>query len=65
MVRRNFAVGDIVLIVDENMPRLSWLLGRNISIKPNSKDAYVRRTKSTILDRPVDKIEFLEASSRT
>ena len=65
--QRNFAIGDIVLLVDNNLPRSSWSLGRIIAVKPNSKDNYVRRvilrTKHTILERPIDKIVFLEASS--
>ena len=65
--QRNFAIGDIVLLVDENLPRSSWSLGRIIAVKPNSKESYVQRvvlrTKSTILERPIDKIVFLEASS--
>ena len=65
--QRNFAIGDIVLLVDNNLPRSSWSLGRIIAVKPNSKDNYIRRvilrTKHTILERPIDKIVFLEASS--
>ena len=64
--RRNFAVGDIVLVVDENSPRMSWPLGRILRVKHNSKDGYVRRvilkTKSAVYERPVDKIVLLEAS---
>ena len=60
--RRNFMVGDIVLIVDENSP-----LGRVAEVRPN-KDGYVRKvslkTKSgTTLERPVSKIVFLESDS--
>ena len=63
--RRNFMIGDIVLIIDENSPRCSWPLGRVLEIRPN-KDGYVRRvslkTKSgTILERPISKIVFLES----
>jgi hypothetical protein len=62
--RRNFQLGDIVLIVDENYPRCSWPLGRITEVK-SGKDGYVRRvslkTKSTILERPINKIIFLEA----
>jgi hypothetical protein len=65
--RRNFTPGDIVLIVDETSPRSLWPLGRIVRVKPNSKDGYVRRvvlkTKSTVLERPVDKIVLLEASN--
>ncbi|XP_028404804.1 uncharacterized protein LOC114527371 [Dendronephthya gigantea] len=62
--RRNFQLGDIVLIVDENYPRCSWALGRIIEVKPG-RDGYVRRvsmkTKSTVLERPINKIVLLEA----
>jgi hypothetical protein len=39
--RRNFQLGDIVLIVDENYPRCSWPLGRITEVK-SGKDGYVR-----------------------
>ena len=62
--RRNFAPGYIVLLAEENSPRCAWPLGRILEVKPNTKDGYVRmitlKTKSTILERPVDKVVFLE-----
>ena len=62
--RRNFAAGDVVLIVDDNSPRSLWSLGRVIRVKPNSSDGLVRRivlkTKSGYLERPVDKVVFLD-----
>ena len=64
---RNFAPGDIVLIVDENAARCAWPLGRVLQVKPNTKDGFVRmvtlKTKSTILERPIDKIVFLETGT--
>ena len=64
---RNFEPGDIVLIVDENAARCTWPLGRVLRVKPNTKDGYVRmmtlKTKSTILERPIDKIVFLETGT--
>ena len=67
--RRNFTPGDIVLIINETSPKSLWPLGRIVRVKPNSKDGYVRRvvlkTKSTVLERPVDKIVLLEASNWT
>ena len=64
--RRNFVVGDIVLMVDENSPRSSWPLGRVVRVKPNSSDGFVRRivlrTKYGYLERPVDKVVLLELS---
>jgi hypothetical protein len=65
--RRNFAPGDIVLLVDENSPRCAWTLGRVLEVNPNTKDGFVRKVtlkaKSTILERPVDKIVFLETTT--
>ena len=63
-VRRNFAIGDIVLLVDENTPRNTWPLGRIVEVFHNSKDNLVRsvsvKTNSTTLRRPVTKIVLLE-----
>ena len=65
--RRNLAPGDIVLMVD-TFRRSSWPLGRVIRVKRNSGDGFVRRvvlkTKSGYLERPVDKVVFLELSQR-
>ena len=60
--RRNLAVGDIVLVVTENTSRNQWPLGRIQEIFPD-KRGFVRKVivsvKSTILERPVDKIVLL------
>ena len=60
--RRNLAVGDIVLVVTENTSRNQWPLGRIQEIFPD-KSGFVRKVKvgvkSTILERPVDKIVLL------
>ena len=62
----NFEVGDVVLVVDENSPRNQWPLGLIQEVKPNEGDGLVRRvtlkTKTSILERPIDKIVLLEAS---
>ena len=62
----NFEVGDVVLVVDESSPRNSWPLGLIQEVKPNKGDGLVRRvklkTKSSILERPIDKIVLLEAT---
>jgi len=64
--RRNLAVNDIILVVDDTLPRGSWPLGRVIGTCPNSKDGLVRRvvvkTKTSTLTRPVDKVVLLEAA---
>ena len=65
-ISRSFAVGDFVLILDENTPRSSWPLGRILEVFPNQSDGLVRsvklRMKSSVLVRPIDKIALLEAS---
>lgn len=61
--RRNFAVGDLVLIVDQTVPRNQWLLGRIVEVYPG-EDGYVRsvtvKTRSSMLKRPIDKLVLLE-----
>ena len=62
---RNFAVGDVVLVVDDRIPRSSWPLGRVAEVHKNSKDSRVRsvsvKTRTTMLVRPIDKIVLLES----
>ena len=57
---RNFAVNDIVLVVDDRAPRSSWPLGRVTSVRENSSDGRVRsvtvKTRISIYERLVDKI---------
>jgi hypothetical protein len=59
---RNVAVGDIVLLKDENMPRNDWSMGRVTAMKPDSK-GYVRsvvlKTSTAELHRPVNKLVVL------
>ena len=61
--RRCLAIGDLVLIADENVHRGKWPLARVIDVF-HGKDGYVRsakvQTSSTILTRPVKKLCFLE-----
>ena len=68
IARRNFAIDDIVLIVDVQTPRNSWPMARVLEVYPN-KDGLVRRlklkTKTTTLDRPIDKCILLEAVTDT
>ncbi|XP_064635262.1 uncharacterized protein LOC135492633 [Lineus longissimus] len=60
---RNVKIDDIVLIVDNNMPRNAWSLGRVIEVYPG-KDNRVRavkvRTQHTQLVRPVNKLCLIE-----
>ena len=52
---RNFAVDDIVLVVEDRVPRSSWPLGRITSVRKNSTDEHVRsvtvRTRTSQYDR--------------
>ncbi|MGH0115994.1 UNVERIFIED_CONTAM: hypothetical protein FKN15_060458 [Acipenser sinensis] len=61
-VRRNFIVGDVVLIVDDTAPRNSWMMGRVAETMPDKK-GFVRRvrvrTKTSVLERPIDKLCLL------
>ena len=63
---RNFAINDIVLIVDDKVPRLSWPLGRIINVRQSQHDKHVRsvtvKTEHSVLDRPIDKLVLLEAA---
>ena len=65
-ISRKFAVGDVVLTLDENTPRSSWPLGRILEIFPNQSDGLLRsvklRTKSSALVRHIGKIVLLAAS---
>lgn len=62
---RYFAVNDVVLVVDDRVTRSSWPLGRVTSVHKNSKDGRVRsvtvKTRTSVYDRPVDKIVLLES----
>ena len=64
---RNFQVGDVVLLADEKTPRGLWPLARILDVKRNKKDGLVRsvtlKTKSSVLQRPIDKIVLLEAAA--
>ncbi len=60
--RRNFAVGDVVLVVDPTAPRGSWILGR-IAEVIHDHNGLVRtvkvKTQTSILERPITKICLL------
>lgn len=62
-LKRNFEIGDIVLVVDSNAPRNSWMIGRIIKTMPDSKGC-VRsvcvQTKSSTLNRPISKLCLLQ-----
>ena len=64
--RRNFNVGDVVLIVDSSAPRNSWLIGKIVKTMPDTQGT-VRsvcvQTKTSTLERPITKICLLEEAS--
>ena len=61
--RRNFAIGDIVLVRYQTMPRNYWPLGKVIEVN-SGRGGLVRsvkvKSKGRILTRPVDKLCMLE-----
>ena len=63
--QRNLAINDLVILVDENVPRGHWLLGRVTKVFPG-RDGLVRvaevKTKTNIFKRPISKLCFLEAA---
>ena len=63
--KRNFQVGDVVLILGEKTPRKNWPMGRIVQTYPG-KDGLVRsaqiKTSSSILTRPVTKLCLLECT---
>lgn len=61
--KRNFLVGDIVLIVDETAPRNSWVMGRVVQTFPDRKGLVRRlqiKTKTNLLHRPITKVCLLQ-----
>lgn len=64
--KRNFQLGDIVLIVDDSAPQNSWMIGRVLKTMPDAKGA-VRsvsvQTKTSVLVRPVSKLCLLHEAA--
>ena len=60
----NLTVGDIVLVVDDSLPRCLWPLGRVLEVFPNKHDGCVLvarvKTKSGPFLRPINKLCLLE-----
>ena len=60
---RNFAVDDLVLVEEVNLPRGQWQLGRIVQVYPDGK-GFVRsvdvKTKDSKLTRPITKLCLLE-----
>ena len=65
-VKRNIEEGDIVLVVEQNIPRGDWPLGRVIEVN-RGRDGLVRsvrvKTVKNILARPINKLCLLEAAT--
>ena len=65
-VSRNFAEGDVVLIIDDSAPGNSWVMGKIIEVVPD-KHGLVRRvrikTKTITLDRPITKVCLLQEAA--
>ena len=62
--KRNFAVGDTVIVVDESTPRNVWVNGRITEVFPD-KFGFVRakvETKTSTLERPISKLCLLESA---
>lgn len=60
--RRNFTVGDLVLLIEETSPRNSWLKGRITETMMDSKGQVRRvrlKTKTSVLERPITKLCLL------
>ncbi|XP_067031498.1 uncharacterized protein [Acropora muricata] len=64
--KRNFVIGNIVLVADVICPRSCWLLARIVDVQQNDKDGFVRRvtvkTKTSTLQPPIDKLILLESA---
>ena len=64
--RRNFMKGDIVLIVDFNAPRGSWLMARVLETRPGSRGlvrSVLLKTRTNELERPISKLCLLVPAS--
>ena len=62
VTRRNLKAGDVVLIVDDSAPRSSWLMGKVERTVSDSKGLVRRvfvKTKTSVLERPIDKLCLL------
>ncbi|XP_028519536.1 uncharacterized protein LOC114576662 [Exaiptasia diaphana] len=67
---RNSKVGDIVLLCDEDLPRISWPLAKIVKVYP-STDGLVRKVqilltrnnRRSYLDRPIHKLILIQEAS--
>ncbi|XP_068247899.1 uncharacterized protein [Palaemon carinicauda] len=62
----NLKKGSMVLVSEDNVPRLSWPLGVIVKVYPG-KDSFIRsvdvETSKGVINRPVQKLHDLEISS--
>ena len=60
---RSYMTGDLVVVMDQNAPRGSWILGKVIKTYPDKK-GFVRsvqlKTKTGHLERPISKLFLLQ-----
>lgn len=64
---RNFALGDVVLIVDESAPRGPWLMGRIVKIMVDEHGVVRKvqvKTKTNELEWPITKLCLLQEAER-
>ncbi|XP_028269841.1 uncharacterized protein LOC114441235 [Parambassis ranga] len=64
--KRSLCPNDLVIIVDDAAPRSSWLLGRVIKTLPGSKGlvrSVLVKTKSNIIQRPIDRLCLLSEAA--
>ena len=65
---RNFAVNDVVLVLDESTPRGLWPLGRVLEVHKSRDDGLVWslkvKSRTSVLTRPIDKVVLLEAADQ-
>jgi hypothetical protein len=60
--KRNIAVGDIVLLKDEGLPRCAWNMGRITSVQVDSTNLVRKvtvKTQTSELKRPIHKLVLL------
>ena len=65
--RRNSAVGDVVLIVDEKAPRSSWPIGTIVKVMSDKKGCILLvevKIKTIVVERSIDKLCLLLQSGK-
>ncbi|XP_043241053.1 uncharacterized protein LOC122391322 [Amphibalanus amphitrite] len=62
-VKRNLSVGDLVLIVDLNLPRPQWPLGRVTEVFPDAQGqvrTVTAKTARSVFKRPISKLVLVQ-----